>query len=109
MTGPDYRTKLDSLIDDLRQRYGQQLPFVLGSMAPEELERTDRDCSAINAVHADTPNRRDRTAFVQAPAGCLNSETDRHFNASGVRTLGRSMWTAYSTMCAPELTEFAVR
>ena len=109
MTGADYERKLDSVIDDLRQRYGQQLPFILGQMSPEELLRTDRDCSAINAVHADTPNRRDRTAFVRTPEGCLNSDTDRHLNAFGQRTLGQSMWEAYSEMCAAELTGFAVR
>lgn len=106
---PEYRTKLDLVVSDLRRRYGQQLPFLIGQMSPEELERTDRDCAGINAVHADTPNRHDRAAFVETPWGCLNSAEDRHMNAVGQRTLGRSMWDAYSRMCADELSGYAVR
>ena len=100
LTAPtEYQVKLDSVIDGLRQRYGEQLPFVLGQMVPEEMERTDRDYSAINAVHADTPNRRALTAFAPGPRSCTNSAKDLHYNAVGQRKLGHSMWEVYRAMC----------
>ena len=88
MTGPDYRTKLDSLIDDLRQRYGQQLPFVWARwrprnwIAPIATVRPSTPCMPIRPAAAD------RTAFVRRLRGALNSETDRHFNAFGLRRSG---------------------
>jgi hypothetical protein len=106
--GPVYQTKLDSLIDDLRDRYGKDLPFVLGGMVPEEMEQSGKDYSAINAVHADTPNRRHRTAFIAGPRSSINGGVDRHYNAAGQRELGRAMWQAYRSMCADDLAGYAV-
>ncbi len=112
--GPVYRTKLDSVIDDLRDRYGKDLPFLLGQMVPEEMERRDRDYSIINGVHADTPNRRPRTAFIPGPrssinGGEANGRTDTHYNAVGQRELGLRMWAAYRAMCVDELAEYRAR
>jgi hypothetical protein len=106
---PAYAAKLDSLIDDLRDRYGADLPFLLGQMVPEEMEQSHKDYSAINAVHADTPGRRVRTAFVPGPRSSINSGTDRHYNAAGQRELGRRLWDTYRTMCVDELAEYGVR
>jgi hypothetical protein len=94
-SGPDYQGYLDSVIDDLRSRYGSETPFLLGQMVPEEMELSHKDYSVINAIHADTPNRRPRTAFVPGERGCTNSERDRHYNAAGVRAMGRAMWASY--------------
>jgi hypothetical protein len=107
MSGAVYQTKLDSVIDDLRNRYGKNLPFLLGQMVPEEMELSHKDYSAINAVHADTPNRRPCTAFIAGPRDSINGPTDRHFNAAGQRELGRRMWAKYHEMCAHELVEYA--
>jgi hypothetical protein len=104
-----YAAKLDSLIDDLRHRYGADLPFLLGQMVPEEMEQSHKDYSGIDAVHADTPRRRPRTAFVPGPRSSINGGTDRHYNAAGQRELGRRMWQAYREMCVDELAGYRVR
>jgi hypothetical protein len=97
-SGPDYQIKLDGLIGDLRSRYGADVPVLLGQMGPEEMERSSKDYSAIDAVHADTPTRVPRTAFIEGPRAAYNSETDRHYSAEGQRALGRAMWSAYRAM-----------
>ena len=108
MTGPIYQVKLDGLINDLRGRYGNDVPFLLGQMVPEEMELSGKPYSAINAVHADTPNRVPRTAFIEGPRSAYNSPTDRHYSADGQRTLGRAMWSAYRAMCADEFARYVV-
>lgn len=107
MSGPNYRGRLDFLIDDLRERYGATVPFILGGMAPEEMELGHRSYPVIHAVHVDTPNRRPKVAFVPGPRESLNSATDRHYNGAGLRELGRGMWTAYREMSANELADYA--
>ncbi|GAB7071627.1 sialate O-acetylesterase [Mycobacterium hodleri] len=107
MSGPTYRDKLDSVIDDLRARHGNDLPFILGQMVPEEMELSRKDYSVIDAVHADTPQRKHRTAFVTGTRGCVNGEHDRHYNADGQRAMGRGMWAAYRQMCPDDLAEYA--
>jgi len=94
----DYQLKLDGLIRDLRSKYGEDIPVLLGGMGPEEMERSPKDYSGINAVHAGTPTRVPRTAFVEGPRAAYNSETDRHYSAEGQRALGRAMWSAYRAM-----------
>jgi hypothetical protein len=109
MAGLVYAKKLDSLIDDLRSRYGSDVPFLVGQMVPEEMEQSHKDYSDINAVHADTPNRRTRTAFVPGPRSSINGGTDRHYNAAGQRELGAGMWNAYRSMCVDDLAMYGVR
>lgn len=109
MPAPQYRDKLDSVIDDLRRRYGAELPVLLGQMAPEEMELSGKDYAPIDAVHADTPNRRARTAFIAGARGCVNSDVDRHYNAVGMRTMGADMWTAYAAMCGDDVQAYAAR
>ena len=98
--GPRYLSKLDATIDDLRQRYGEDVPFVIGQMVPDEMRQGHPDYPIIDAVHADTPNRRPRVLFVEGPDGCINGgmvkgRLDTHYNAEGQRELGRRMWQAY--------------
>jgi hypothetical protein len=107
MSGEEYRAKLDSVIDDLRARYGKDLPVLLGQMVPEEMELSHKDYSAINAVHADTPNRRPRTAFIEGSRNCINGGADRHYNAAGQRQMGNDMWAEYREMCADQLSRYA--
>jgi Carbohydrate esterase, sialic acid-specific acetylesterase len=107
--GPVYAAHLDSLIDDLRDRYGSEVPFLLGQMTPEEMEQNYGAYSTIDAVHADTPNRRPRTAFVPGPKFSINGGTDRHYNAAGQRELGQRMWDTYRAMCIDELVKYGVR
>jgi hypothetical protein len=76
-------------------------------MVPEEMEVSHKDYASIDAVHADTPNRRAATAFVPGPRGCTNSAEDRHYNAEGQRELGRRMWVAYQQMSADQLAGYA--
>ena len=107
MAAQIYEKKIDRLIDDVRGRFGEDLPFLLGQMVPEEMELSRKDYSAINAVHADTPNRRPRTAFIPGPRDCINGGEDRHYNAAGQRELGRRMWMTYREMCADRLSGYA--
>ncbi|HET6733668.1 sialate O-acetylesterase [Mycobacterium sp.] len=107
MAAAVYQRKLDRLIDDVRGRYGESVPFLLGQMVPEEMELSHKDYSAIDAVHADTPNRRTGTAFIPGPSGCINGGEDRHYNATGQRELGRRMWITYREMCAEQLAGYA--
>lgn len=106
-SGANYQAKLDSLIDDLRARYGMELPFLLGGMCPEEMELSGRDYTAINAVHVDTPNRRARTAFIPGIRNGINSEADRHYNGAALRQMGHDMWAQYRQMCAEQLARYA--
>ena len=103
----NYQGRLDAVIDDLRARYGDRVPVILGGMVPEEMEGGHRRYPLINAVHEDTPNRRPRTAFVPGPRGAINSATDRHYSGAGLRELGRRMWEAYRGVAADELAEYA--
>ncbi|MDT5074622.1 MAG: hypothetical protein QOH82_3942 [Mycobacterium sp.] len=106
-SGGVYREKLDSVIDDLRERYGAGVPFVLGQMVPDEMELSRKDYSVIDAIHADTPNRRERVAFIPGERGCVNGVNDRHYNAAGQRAMGHAMWACYAEMCRDELAEYA--
>ncbi len=92
LTAPDYQRRLDALFEDLRARYGPELPIIVGGMVPEEMEHSGKDYRPINAVHEDTPRRLPRTAFVPGHRNAFNSDTDRHYNASGVRAMGSDMW-----------------
>lgn len=106
-SGPVYQAKLDSLIADLRGRYGADLPFLLGGMAPEEMELSGRDYPKIHAVHVDTPNRIAGTAFIPGRRNCINSEADRHYNGEGLRQMGADMWGAYRELSADRLGRYA--
>lgn len=103
---PVYQRKLDALFDDLRVRYGAETPIILGGMVPEEMELSGKDYTPINAVHKDTPNRLSRTAFVPGNRDAFNSLVDRHYNAEGIRALGRDMWSAYQRLDAAALREY---
>ncbi|MGV0850939.1 sialate O-acetylesterase [Mycolicibacterium phlei] len=109
MSGPDYQAKLDYTIGDLRSRYGSELPVLLGQMVPEEMELSHKDYSAINAVHADTPNRLAHTAFIPGSRNCINGGADRHYNAVGQRRMGHDMWNAYRELFADRLAGYAAR
>jgi Carbohydrate esterase, sialic acid-specific acetylesterase len=106
MMAPVYQTKLDSVIDDLRGRYGAELPFLVGQMVAEEMESSGKNYGPINAVHADTPNRRPRAAFVPGARSSINGGTDRHYNAAGQREMGRAMWLAYRTIAVDDLADY---
>jgi len=109
MSGADYQRKLDALFRDLRARYGAQTPLILGGMVPEEMEHSGKDYTAINAVHEDTPRRVPRTAFVPGIRDAYNSAVDRHYNAAGIRALGRDMWLAYRDIAAEDLPAYRGR
>lgn len=109
ISGAQYQAKLDSLIGDMRARYGAGLPFVLGQMVPEEMELSGKPYAAIDAVHADTPNRWPLSTFVPGPRDSFNSPDDRHYSAAGQRELGRRMWQQYREMCGGQLAEYAAR
>ncbi|MDT5128154.1 MAG: hypothetical protein QOH54_3798 [Mycobacterium sp.] len=106
MSPAAYQEKLDALIDDLRDRYGADVPVVLGQMVPEEMELSGKPYAGIDAVHQDTPNRRHRTAFAPGPRSAFNSDVDRHYSAAGLRELAERMWSAYSAMCPDALSDY---
>ncbi len=109
MAAQVYATRLDSVIDDLRSRYGAEMPFLVGQMVGEEMELSGKDYGPINAVHADTPNRRPRTAFVPGARASINGGTDRHYNAEGQREMGRAMWLAYRAIAVEALAHYGAR
>ena len=109
MAAQTYQTKLDSVIDDLRSRYGAELPFLVGQMVGEEMELSGKDYGPINAVHADTPNRRPRAAFIPGARSSINGGTDRHYNAAGQREMGRAMWSAYRTIAVDDLADYGAQ
>jgi hypothetical protein len=106
MSPSTYQQKLDSLIDDVRTRYGALTPIVLGQMVGEEMERSGKPYEGIDAVHRDTPNRRPATVFVPGPRSSFNSDADRHYSAAGLRELAARMWSAYQGMCPEALTRY---
>ncbi|MEU0495629.1 sialate O-acetylesterase [Mycobacterium sp. NPDC006124] len=102
--GPVYREKLDSVIHDMRARYGKDVPFIMGQMVPEEMESGHAAYPVIDAVHADSPNRHDRVFFALGPHSAINGgfvkgRLDTHYNAAGQRELGRRMWAGYKSLC----------
>jgi hypothetical protein len=109
MTAPVYQTKLDSVIDDLRDRYGADLPFVLGQMVAEEMELSGKNYAPIDAVHSDTPNRHPRTAFVPGAKSAINGGRDRHYNAAGQREMGLGMWRAYTKIAVDDLAGYGTK
>ncbi len=97
-TGPVYANKLDSVIDTFREEFGD-VPFVIGQMVPDEIASGHPDYRVIDAVHADTPRRRDGVVFVPGPEGLYNSEIEKiHYNAVGQRELGARMWKAFAAL-----------
>lgn len=101
-----YQAKLDALFDDLRVRYGDLTPIILGGMVPEEMEFSGKDYTGINAVHVDTPNRKPRTAFVPGKPNSFNSDVDRHYNAAGLHALGQDMWRAYEGIAGESIENY---
>jgi hypothetical protein len=95
MSADEYAVKLDSVIDGLRERYGPNVPVLVGQMVPEEIETGHPNYPAIDAVHADTPNRRPVVAYVAGPRGSYNADDEKiHYDAAGQRELGARMWQA---------------
>jgi hypothetical protein len=109
MAAQEYQRKLDSVIDDLRSRYGAELPFLVGQMVAEEMELSGKNYGPINAVHADTPNRRPRTAFIPGERSSINGGADRHYNAAGQRAMGKAMWAAYRTIAVDDLAGYGAQ
>lgn len=103
-----YQDKLDTMIADLRSRYGARTPVVLGQMVPEEMERSGKPYAGIDAVHQDTPNRLPDTAFVPGPRDAFNSDADRHYSAAGLRELAERMWSAYRETWPDALARYRV-
>jgi hypothetical protein len=96
LSAPDYAVKLDSVIADIRRRYGNDVVFVIGQMVPEGIEQGRAECREIDAVHRDTPNRHNGVSFVAGPRDSYNSPNEViHYNAAGQRELGRRMWRAF--------------
>ncbi|WBF79001.1 minor tail protein [Arthrobacter phage Bolt007] len=92
-TGPAYQTELDTLITGLRTSLAlPELPFIVGGMVPEYLATGTR--AAIDAVHKDTPNRLNFTAFAPSPTGSTLNDGN-HFNLAGARAIGRSMFDVF--------------
>lgn len=100
---PLYTTQLDSMIRQLRRDIDQdnanEIPFILGGMVPNwvdaRLERRDQEC-----LIRDTPQRVDRTAFVDPRYPCTIrkkrfKEDKIHYDAEGQRELGRRYYKAY--------------
>ena len=52
----------------------------------------------IDAVHAGTPARKPRTAYVEGPRDSYNVNEMIHYDAVGQRDLGRRMWEAYQCL-----------
>ena len=81
---------------------------LLGLFVTEQIEARELD-AAIDAVHADTPNRWPLCTFVPGPRDSYNSPDDRHYSAAGQRELGRRMWQQYREMCAEQLADYGAR
>jgi hypothetical protein len=86
-----YRNYLDSLIAGFRTRLGEpNLPFLIGGMVPEGLTG-NAGRTAIAAVHADTPTRVARTAYVAGPSGHF-IDSGLHYDAAGQRIQGYNLF-----------------
>jgi hypothetical protein len=99
-TGAAYQADFDSLITGVRALTGTGVttaPFIIGGMVSEYLGTGTR--AAINAVHADTPNRKAQTAFVAGPTGAELGDGN-HYNRQGQIALAASMFTAFSQLAA---------
>lgn len=97
ITAEQYATTLDALIGQVRAGLNApDLPFLVGSMVPEWVA-AQPGASVIQGVHAATPSRVARTAYVQSPPGGGRSDETIHYSAAGQRTLGRLLAAALPT------------
>src|SRR3990167_3817292 len=87
-----YRVDLDSLIDDLRVRYGASTPFVLGQMSPLRIAE-NAGYATIDGVHRDTPTRRQYVGMWEAVS--MLEQDNVHFSAPGQRINGMTAFDAY--------------
>lgn len=86
-----YRNHLDALITGFRTRLSEpNLLFLIGGMVPEGLTG-NAGRTAIAAVHADTPNRLPRTAYVAGPSGHY-IDSGLHYDAAGQRLQGYNLF-----------------
>jgi hypothetical protein len=91
---------LDTLIRDLRTRYGANVPFVLGQMSPERIA-SGAGYAVIDGVHRDTPKRLPHVGLWLASPN-YNPSDPTHFSAAGQRYNGRAAFDAYRLALTPE-------
>lgn len=98
-TQAQYAADLDQLIDGFRALpTASEAAFVIGQMVPEFIAglggKSAANAGRINAAHIDTPRRKIRSGFGYGISGAANAD-NLHYNITGQRYLGRSMYDAY--------------
>lgn len=93
-----YQTDLDNLIDAFRSDLSDpRLPFLIGPMVHEWVANGGPGSPAgtaadINAVHADTPNRKPHTGYVPATPDMPHNPADViHWPGPAQRIIGRRL------------------
>ena len=102
-----YQTDLDNLIDAFRADLSDpRLPFLIGPMVHEWVANGSPGAppgtaADINAVHADTPNRKPFTAYVPATADMPHNPADViHWPGPAQRIIGRRLHEAWQRIAS---------
>ncbi|MEV7606126.1 sialate O-acetylesterase [Paenarthrobacter sp. NPDC089322] len=94
MTQTQYATALDYMIGKFRADVGvSDLPFILGSMTPEEIAAGGPGSSTegIAFAHVDTPRRVTRTSYVWGPKDYGKYGERIHYSPEGNAVRGKIM------------------
>ncbi|MEZ0492013.1 sialate O-acetylesterase [Kineococcus sp. TBRC 1896] len=94
----EYAADLDELVAAFRAQVptAQDVPFLLGGMAPERIAAYPNH-AGVAAAHAATPGRVPGTAFAPSPAGHVNDGTT-HLTAAAQRLLAANLFAAFTAV-----------
>lgn len=99
----DYEKELDAFIGNIRTRIGHEdLPFILGGMVPNWVSKEPAHQSIQNIIRH-TPERVDQTGYANPDFPFkiekeLNLTNQIHYNAKGLRELGRRYYSSYQSI-----------
>ncbi len=97
----NYEANLTAFIADIRGRYGENLPLVIGQLSSNQTALDAARLATIRAAQASVAGAVAQTALVSTDDLELLSD-DLHFNAAGQMLLGERFALAMEQMVVPE-------
>ena len=102
---PDvFKQQLASLIQDIRKRYGENIPFIAGDFVNEWKQKYLSDCEPIVEKIREVLREMGRSAFVETSDLLSNNQKngngdDIHFCREALYVLGRRYYDAFQEIC----------
>ena len=99
-----FKQQLASLIQDIRKRYGENLPFIAGDFVSEWKQKNISDCEPIVEKIREVLGETEYTAFVETSDLLSNNQKnangdDIHFCREALYILGRRYYDAFKKIC----------